>query len=119
MNETISAVFYGVIGGVIGVVLCSIFRGCWAKLTGRGGADKDNQRIEELGERAGENNRELEEAERRTRDAIEEARETNRRTDELIREQTEDNQRAEGNNRRAQDLIQRAEEILSHAHNNK
>ena len=119
MNETISAVLYGAIGGVIGVILCSIFRGCWTKLTGHGGADKNNQRIKELGERAGEDNRELEEAERRTRDALEDAAETNRRTDELIGKQTDDNQRAEENNRRAQDLIQRAEEILSHAHNNK
>lgn len=93
MHETISSIF-SIGGGIlVGIILCTAY-----KLFGKGRADTDNQRIEELEQGTAEDNRTLGEEERRT--------------DSILEDQAADNRRSGEANRRAGELIQRAEEIL-------
>lgn len=93
MNETLNSI-YNIGGGIlVGIILCTVY-----KFFGKGRADADNQRIEELKRGAAEDNRTLGEEERRT--------------DTILEDQAADNRRSGEINRRADELIQRAEEIL-------
>lgn len=93
MNETLRSIIFGTIGFFIGAFMFAI-----AKLFGKGGANTNSERIEELERGAAENNRTLGEEERRT--------------DAILEDQAADNRRSGEINRRANELIQRAEEIL-------
>ena len=109
MNETLRCILTAAVSGAL-----SAFVVFFCIQYGKRRTGTDSSGIEELERRAGADNRALAEAERGTREAIECAAEANRNFDRIVGEQAEDNKRAEANNRRSRELIERAEEILSH-----
>ena len=107
MNEKVSTFIGYFVCGAVAAVLFFI-----GKALGKGGANSNIERIEELERRAADHNRERTEEELRARGLIREAAENNRRAAELIGGTTADNRRAAEIAGRAAELIKRATEIL-------